>query len=136
MRRVAFVWALALAGSPLRADTDLPPPRYANQQLADSRQEAAAAALMDEIRCLVCQGQAIADSDADLAGEMRAMIRERVARGEKPAAIRAWLIDRYGPWISYRPPVEPLTWPLWIAPILLLAGGLWLLRGRFGRRRP
>ena len=136
MRRVAFLLALALTASPLPADTDLPPPRYANQQLADPRQEAAAGALMEEIRCLVCQGQAIADSDADLAGEMRAMIRERVARGEKPAAIRSWLIDRYGPWISYRPPVEPLTWPLWIAPILLLAGGLWLLRGRFGRRRP
>jgi cytochrome c-type biogenesis protein CcmH len=90
---------------------------------------------MEELRCLVCQGQSIADSDAELAGDMRALVRERIARGERPEAIRAWLIDRYGNWVSYRPPVEPLTWPLWAAPVLLLIGGAMLLRGRLVRRR-
>jgi cytochrome c-type biogenesis protein CcmH len=90
---------------------------------------------MEILRCLVCQGQSIADSDADMAGDMRALVRERIAAGESPDAIRAWLIDRYGNWVSYKPPLEPLTWPLWAAPLLLLVVGAWLARGRFRRRR-
>ncbi len=133
MKRSLFL--LLVLAAPLRADSDLPPSRWANQQLPDARQEAAATALMQEIRCLVCQGQSIADSDAELAGDMRALVRQRIARGEPPEAVRAWLVERYGAWVSYRPPVEPLSWPLWAAPIALLLGGAWLLRGRF-RRRP
>ncbi len=133
MKRLVFLFLLL--GAPLHADSDLPPSRWANQQLPDARQEAAAAALMQEIRCLVCQGQSIADSNAELAGDMRALVRERIARGEKPEAVRSWLVDRYGAWVSFRPPLEPLSWPLWAAPIALLLGGAWLLRGRF-RRRP
>ena len=126
--------ALLLIAAPLRADSDLPPARWANVQLPDATQEAAATALMFEIRCLVCQGQSIADSDAELAGDMRALIRERIARGESPDAVRRWLVERYGAWVSYRPPNEPLSWPLWAAPIALLLAGGWLLRGRFRRR--
>ena len=125
---------LLLFSAPLRADSDLPPSRWANEQLPDARQEAAATALMQELRCLVCQGQSIADSDAELAGDMRALVRERIARGERPEAVRGWLVERYGAWVSYRPPVEPLSWPLWAAPIALLIGGAWLLRGRFRTR--
>ena len=77
----------------------------------------------------------IADSDAELAGDMRALVRQRIAAGEKPEEVRAWLTERYGDWVSYRPPVEPLTWPLWIAPLLLLGAGSLLLRKRFRRRR-
>jgi cytochrome c-type biogenesis protein CcmH len=88
---------------------------------------------MEELRCLVCQGQSIADSDAELAGDMRALVREKIAAGESPAAIRSWLVDRYGNWVTFNPPVEPLTWPLWAAPILLLAAGAWLIRGRLKR---
>jgi len=120
--------------APLRADSSLPPSRWANEQLPDSRQEAAATALMQEIRCLVCQGQSIADSDAELAGDMRALVRERIARGDRPEAVRQWLVERYGAWVSYRPPVEPLSWPLYAAPIALLLAGAWLLRGRFRRK--
>ena len=126
---------IALIAAPALADSDLPPARYANQQLADPRQEAAATALMEELRCLVCQGQSIADSDAELAGDMRAMVRQRIAAGENPEAVRAWLVDRYGNWVSYRPPVEPLTWPLWAAPVLLLGVGAFLLRKRLVRKR-
>ncbi len=126
--------ALALVAAPLRADSDLPPSRWANEQLPDPRQEAAATKLMQELRCLVCQGQAIGDSDAELAGDMRALVRERIARGESPEAVRRWLIERYGAWVSYRPPLDPVSWPLWAAPIGLLALGAWLLRGRFRRR--
>ena len=124
-----------LLATPLLADSDLPPARWANEQLPDPRQEAQARALMEELRCLVCQGQSIADSDAELAGDMRALVRQRIAAGEKPEQVRSWLIERYGNWVSYRPPFEPVTWPLWAAPILLLLAGVWLLRKRLVRRR-
>lgn len=124
---------LALA-TPALAQSTLPPAYWANRQLPDPKEEASAQALMEEIRCLVCQGQSIADSDAELASDMRDMVRRRIASGEKPSAIRAWLIERYGPWISYRPPAEPVTWPLWIAPILLLLAGGWIARGRMKGR--
>jgi cytochrome c-type biogenesis protein CcmH len=130
--RWLILLALALA-TPAFADSSLPPSNWANRQLPDPRQEARAQALMQELRCLVCQGQSIADSDADLAGDMRALVRERIAAGDDPSAIRAWLIERYGDWVSFKPPVEPLTWPLWAAPVLLLAVGAWIVRGRLKR---
>ena len=121
--------------APAFAQSGLPPARYAYTQLEDPAQEARAKALMETLRCLVCQGQSIADSDAEMAGDMRALVRERIAEGQEPEQIRAWLVERYGQWVSYKPNVEPLTWPLWAAPLLLLAGGAWLARGRFRRRR-
>jgi cytochrome c-type biogenesis protein CcmH len=90
---------------------------------------------MEELRCLVCQGQSIADSDADLAGDMRDLVRRRIAAGEKPEAIRAWLIERYGDWISYRPTAEPINWPLWAAPVILLIFGGAMVAGRIRRKR-
>lgn len=130
-----WLMSLALVATPALADSDLPPARYANEQLPDPKQEAAAKSLMEELRCLVCQGQSIADSDAEMAGDMRALVRQRIAAGEKPGDVRNWLVQRYGDWVSYRPPVEPLTWPLWAAPILMVAAGAYLLRHRFRRRR-
>jgi cytochrome c-type biogenesis protein CcmH len=118
---------------PLLAQSSLPPAEYADRQLADPRQEAQARALMETLRCLVCQGQSIADSDAHMAGDMRALVRRRIEAGESPEHIRRWLISRYGNWVSYAPPVEPATWPLWAAPVLLVAAGLYLARGRFRR---
>jgi len=133
VKRLAIL--LALIAAPALADSSLPPAYWANRQLPDAHKEAQAKALMEEIRCLVCQGESIADSDADLAGDMRDMVRRRVDAGEKPGAIRSWLIQRYGAWITFRPPAEPLTWPLWLAPIVMLAGGAWLARSRLKSRR-
>jgi cytochrome c-type biogenesis protein CcmH len=121
---------LAFAAAPLHADSNLPPAYWANRELPDAGQEAKAQALMQELRCLVCQGQSIADSDAELAGDMRDLVRRRIAAGEKPSAIRSWLIQRYGSWISYRPTAEPAAWPLWLAPLALLVIGAWLIRRR------
>jgi cytochrome c-type biogenesis protein CcmH len=132
--RVVLLLTLLVA-APAFAQPTTPPAPYAYKQLADPRQESEARSLMETLRCLVCQGQSIADSDADMAGDMRSLVRERIAAGEKPEAIRAWLIERYGNWVSYKPPVEPITWPLWAAPVLLVGLGLWLARGRFRRRR-
>jgi cytochrome c-type biogenesis protein CcmH len=129
-----FAFIALVVSSPAFAQSSLPPSRYAYTQLEDPLQEAEAKALMETLRCLVCQGQSIADSDADMAGDMRALVRERVRAGEEPEAIRRWLVERYGAWVSYKPPVEPLTWPLWAAPLLLVAAGLYLARGRFRRK--
>jgi len=130
--RVAILLTLA---TPAFADSNLPPSEWADRQLPDARQEAQAMTLMQEIRCLVCQGQSVADSDAELAGDMRALIRQRIAAGEKPADIRAWLIQRYGDWVSFSPPVKPLTWPLWAAPILILIAGGVLAGRKLSRRK-
>lgn len=129
MKKAALIVALLLA-QPLRADSNLPPAYWANRELPNARQEAEAQALMEQIRCLVCQGQSIADSDAELAGDMRDLVRRHIAAGDKPATIRAWLIQRYGTWISYKPTEEPAAWPLWLAPLALLAVGAWIV----GRR--
>jgi cytochrome c-type biogenesis protein CcmH len=122
--------------TPILADSNLPPAYWSDRQLPDPKQEAQAEALMEQIRCLVCQGQSIADSDAELAGDMRDLVRRRIAAGEKPDSIRAWLIQRYGTWISYKPTAEGAAWPLWLAPLALLLGGAWLIRRRIrvGRR--
>lgn len=135
--RGAVIAALFLAiAAPALADSDMPPAYWANRQLPDPRQEAEAQALMDELRCLVCQGQSIADSDAELAGDMRDLVRRRIAEGQKPGEIRSWLISRYGDWISYKPTASGAALPLWLLPFaLLLIGGLIVAR-RVRRTRP
>lgn len=127
------IWLLAitLLPAPAAADSVMPAERYAYTQLPDAAQEKQAKDLMATIRCIVCQGQAIIDSDAELAGDMRAMIRTRIEAGETPEQIKGWLIERYGNYVTYAPPLEPITWPLWLAPLLLLGAGAWLARGRF-----
>jgi cytochrome c-type biogenesis protein CcmH len=132
VRRLGLLLALLIA-QPAFADSNLPPAYWSDRQLPDAKQEARAQALMEELRCLVCQGQSIADSDAELAGDMRDLVRRRIAAGEKPAAIRGWLIQRYGTWISYKPTAEPAAWPLWLAPLALLLIGAWLIRRRIRR---
>ena len=119
---------LAFAAAPALAQTALP-------QIPDARQERAAKALMETIRCLTCQSQSIADSNASMAADMRSQIRERIMAGERPEAIRAWLVARYGDWVSYAPSADPILWPLWAAPLVLLALGLVLMRGRIRRSR-
>jgi cytochrome c-type biogenesis protein CcmH len=131
---IALILLLLLA-TPTLADSNLPPAPYSYTQLENPRQEAKAKALMETLRCLVCQGQSIADSDAEMAGDMRAFVRESIKQGQSPEQIRKWLMERYGAYISYKPPLEPLTWPLWAAPVVLLLIGAWLARGRFKRRR-
>ncbi len=134
MKVIATAILLAVS-SPLLADSNLPPSEWSDRQLPDAKQEAQAKALMAELRCLVCQGQSIADSDAELAGDMRAMVRERIAAGETPGQIRSWLVERYGDWVTFSPPVKPLTWPLWAAPLFLLAVGGALAARRLRTRR-
>ena len=129
----ALLLAALLIAAPALADSTMPPAPYANVQLEDPAQEAKAAALMASLRCLQCQGQAISDSDAQIAGDLRNQVRLRIKAGEDPEAIRAWLIDRYGDYVSYAPRVTSLTWPLFAAPLALLGLAFVLLRRRFTR---
>jgi len=132
VRRALLPLALVLAGV-AQADSTLPASPLAYTQLPDPDEEAQAKALMETLRCLVCQGQSIADSDADMAGEMRALVRQRIAAGERPAEVRKWLMQRYGDYVTYDPPLSAVTAPLWIAPLVLLGLGLLIARRVFKR---
>ena len=135
MKRLLIALMLLFSG-PLLADDTMPPAPYANRQLGDPKLEAKAHELMLTIRCLTCQSQSIADSDASMAGDLRNQIRQRVAAGEEPEAIRQWLVARYGDYISYAPQVTSLTWPLFVLPAVLLLLAALILRRRFTRKEP
>ncbi|QPC99711.1 cytochrome c-type biogenesis protein [Qipengyuania soli] len=128
-----MVFALALFG-PAHAQDTMPPAPYAYRQLDDPAQEAKAQELMETLRCLKCQSQSIADSDAPMAGDMRHQVRIRIAAGEDPESIRAWLMERYGDYVSYKPEVSASTWPLFAVPLLLVLVAGAILYRRFGRR--
>ncbi|MCB2075094.1 MAG: cytochrome c-type biogenesis protein CcmH [Novosphingobium sp.] len=132
MKRIVLILAMLLA-FPAFAQDSLPPAPYAYRQLDDPEQEAKAQELMETLRCLKCQSQSIADSDAPMAGDMRSQVRMRIAAGEEPAAIRAWLVERYGDYVSYAPRVTSLTWPLFAVPLFLVTLAAVLLRRRFAR---
>jgi cytochrome c-type biogenesis protein CcmH len=135
MIRALFALALALLALPAFAQDSMPPAPYAYTQLEDPRLEAKASALMHSLRCLKCQSQSIADSDAPMAGDMRHQVRTRILAGESPEQIRAWLIARYGDYVSYEPEVSATTWPLFAGPVLLIVLVAGVLLRRLGRRR-
>jgi cytochrome c-type biogenesis protein CcmH len=132
-RIVILVLLGVLAVAPARAVTP-------GEELADPALEARARTLSAEIRCLVCQNQSIDESDADLAKDLRHLIRKRLKAGETEAQIRTYLVGRYGDFVLLRPPVRAGTWLLWFGPLIVLlagAGGLFLyLRGRTPRAQP
>jgi cytochrome c-type biogenesis protein CcmH len=134
MKRLIALLAMFLA-IPLAAQDSLPPAPYAYRQLADPAMEARAQGLMEELRCLKCQSQSIADSDAPMAGDMRHQVRTRIAAGEDPEAVRAWLVERYGDYVSYKPEMSATTWPLFAIPLVLLALVGLILRRRLGRAK-
>ena len=133
MRLALLLLALALA-MPAAAQDSMPPAPYAYRQLDDPVQEAAARELMETLRCLKCQSQSIADSDAPMAGDMRHQVRTRIAAGETPEQVRAWLVERYGDYVSYEPRVTAATWPLFAIPLVLLVIAVLIMRRRFGKR--
>lgn len=104
--------------------------------LGDPAQEARAHALEMEIRCVQCQNEPIAQSTSEIAADMRMVVRERVAAGDSDAEIRDFFRERYGDFVLFRPPVDPRTWALWGAPILLLLIGLWAIFSTRTRARP
>jgi len=125
MRRGLFALLLLAAGPALAID--------AGEQLADPALEGRARALGRELRCVVCQNETIDDSPAELAADVRKLIRERLVKGDSDAAIRDRLQQRYGDFILMRPPLRWRTALLWAAPALGLLIGALLLAAR---RRP
>lgn len=135
MIRVVLALLAMLLAAPLAAQDSMPPAPYAYNQLEDPRLEAEASALMQTLRCLKCQSQSIADSDAPMAGDMRHQVRTRILAGESPEQIRAWLIARYGDYVSYNPTVSATTWPLFAVPVLVILIVAGVLLRRLGKRR-
>lgn len=133
MKRAALL--LALVAAPALGQSNQAAAPMANVQLPDPAKERDAKALMETLRCVVCQGQSIADSDAEMAGDMRSLVRERISKGETPDRVRDWLIERYGDYVSYDPPLSGATAPLWIAPLALLVIGALVAARSFKRRR-
>ncbi len=104
-----------------------------NEALPDAAEEARARALFKELRCLVCQNQSIDDSEAELARDLRVIVRERVQAGDSDREILEFLTRRYGDFVLLRPPLRPATWVLWFGPFALLAlgaAGVWIVRRR------
>lgn len=96
--------------------------------------------IAEQLRCLVCQGQSVADSNSGLADDMRAIIREKLAQGWSDEQIREYFVARYGDYVLYQPPLETSTWVLWFGPLVLLGVGLTVLyrhlRGRVHQPPP
>jgi cytochrome c-type biogenesis protein CcmH len=93
-------------------------------------------AISEELRCLVCQNQTIADSHAELAVDLRNQVREKLEQGMSDKDIVAYMVERYGDFVLYRPPVKTTTWLLWFGPFLLLIGGVIFLGMKLRRGRP
>lgn len=91
--------------------------------------------LAEDLRCLVCQNQNLADSHAELAIDLKNEIREMFRKGMTEQQVTDFLVQRYGDFVLYRPPVKSNTWLLWIGPFLLLAGGLGVLFVKLRKRR-
>ena len=129
--RFAFLLYLLLAAPALAA---LAP----DEMLPDPAQEARARTLSRELRCLVCQNESIDDSNADLAGDLRRLVRQRIAAGDSDEQVKRYLVARYGEFVLLKPPVEPATYLLWFGPpaVLLLGAGLVVGHYRSRRREP
>ena len=119
------VAALGLIATPVVAQEPAPPP---DRPLPDAAQEARAQALFEDIRCVVCQHEAITDSPAGIAADMRRLVREQIADGRSDQQIRTDLVRRYGDFVLFTPPLRLSTWLLWFGPVAaLLAVGAALL---------
>jgi cytochrome c-type biogenesis protein CcmH len=127
VRAVLAALLLALAGAAFAQSSEIARP--------DPVVEQRLKALAEELRCLVCQNQTIADSNAPLAVDLRNQIRAQIAQGRSDDQIRSYMVDRYGDFVLYRPPLRATTALLWAGPFVLIALGIGIFL-RVIRRRP
>lgn len=106
------------------------------ERLADPAQEARAKAIFAEVRCLVCQNESIDDSQAELAQDLRRIVREQVAAGRSEGEVKAFLVDRYGEFVLLKPPFTAGNLALWLAPLVAIAAGLAAFAAILRRRPP
>lgn len=131
MKRLGSITVAALmlavsAGAGMAADP--------SEMLKDPALEARAEKLGHQLRCLVCQSESIEDSNADLAKDLRIIVRERIAGGESDEQVKSFVVDRYGDYVLLRPPFKATTLVLWIGPFVLLALGLLAAWGFYRHR--
>lgn len=116
-----WLFALLLAASTTALGAEAPPVS------PDPELERRVMAIGEELRCLVCQNQTIADSHAELATDLKNMVRQMLKSGKTDREIKEFMVQRYGDFVLYRPPMKTTTWMLWVGPFLLLLGGLGIL---------
>ncbi|MFO1035397.1 MAG: cytochrome c-type biogenesis protein [Geminicoccaceae bacterium] len=126
MRKLVLLLCL-LAGPVLAATSP-------SEMLQDPALEARARELGQELRCLVCQNQSIDDSDADLAADIRQLVRERLVAGDTDQQVRDYMVARYGDFVLLKPPVRASTWLLWAGPFIVLLIGAALIATHLRRR--
>ncbi|MGB0128962.1 MAG: cytochrome c-type biogenesis protein [Rhodocyclaceae bacterium] len=117
----ALLFALLVLAGPAAFAADAPP------AAADPALEQRVTRLGEELRCLVCQNQTISDSHADLAVDLKNQIREKLQAGASDEEVKEYMVERYGDFVLYRPPVKATTWVLWFGPFLLLLTGVAVL---------
>jgi len=125
MKRIAFPLLLALTSA-------LPATEI--REFQDPAKQATYETLIKDLRCLVCQNQSLADSDADLAKDLRTEVYNIIQEGKNGEEAVKFLTDRYGDFVLYRPPVKPITYLLWLGPFAALLGGGWFLWQQARRR--
>jgi cytochrome c-type biogenesis protein CcmH len=130
MRR-ALLPALAFAAGLTHGALALAP----SEQLADPTLEARARTLSKELRCLVCQNESIDDSNADLARDLRTIVRQRLVAGDSDGAVKQYLVARYGDFVLLEPPIKRTTYALWFGPAAVLVLGAFGMLAMFRRRR-
>lgn len=126
---------LALAALMLAAAAPMPPQPAEDRPLADASQEARAQAIHRSLRCVVCQNESIAESNAVLAADLRAVVRERVAAGDTDEEVREYMVARYGDFVLLKPPFEADTWVLWLGPFAVVLIGAIAIAAYLRRRR-
>ena len=131
MRRLA-VAAIALI---LMAAAPAPPAPIEDRPLPDAAQEARAQAIHDSLRCVVCQNESIAESNAVLAADLRQVVRERVAAGDTDQQVRDFMVARYGDFVLLKPPFEGTTWLLWLGPFAVVLIGAIAVAAYLRQRR-
>jgi len=130
LRPATLIVALVLAGSgPALAVQP-------GEMLANPQQEERARSIDRELRCPVCQNENIDDSNADLAHDLRVLVRQRVVAGDSNAQVKQYIVARYGNYVLLKPPLEAETYLLWFGPVLLLLGALAVVFTVYRGRRP
>ncbi|MBU3578304.1 cytochrome c-type biogenesis protein [Polynucleobacter sp. UK-Kesae-W10] len=127
MKRIILI-ALSLMSLQLAFANDAAP--LADDPVTEQR----LISISEEMRCLVCQNESLAGSRSDLANDLRREIRALIREGKSDDQIRNFMVERYGDFVLYRPPVKPVTWLLWIGPFVILAIGIAVLLGYLRRR--